>query len=603
MSHFRLHTKGKERSGLLAGFAIVGLAAAVVFAVHSIGTVRAKSRETVLIYTEEELEQYLLDTASEEYNLNGKYRLEEDLDLGWLYQSIGTNLEPFTGSLDGNGHVVSGLTRPLFGVLEGAEVENLFLSGAEIEHPFTYYDGEHYVDGYGALAAYAVDTVIRNCGMNGEIRTASPSEAEYLLEKASPPEADEWKGPGMEMTERPGTGGELEIEEGPGIGGETVTDTETITETGTVIGTEIDVKTETDPEGGTEAESEPGSGAEPGGGTENGSKPGTGAEAGSGTESGSEPGSGVEPEGGSESGSKPGTGSEPGSGSESGTKPGTEAEPESGTESGTEPGTGAEPESGTLAGGTESQQQPADQEAGTNPSSAQPEEAIPPETIAYQPVIRQLLAMKAASMVAEDTVELQQAQQATPSDAEEREPSVSSLSNAEEAGEENSSETGIENNSEPQTTEKELQYTGSPLGDIYILVTADRVTAGGLIAESTGETVLINSFALVTIDSGLGALENYTGGLAGILGEGTRTENSYATGLSDSDGVNGGFAAVNEGSIINCYSTVTVGSAGSIRGAFTASGDGTFSGCVYDRQMACVEEEATAAAGYDARSR
>ena len=35
------------------------------------------------IYTEEELEQYLLDTASEESNLNGKYRLEEDLDLGW----------------------------------------------------------------------------------------------------------------------------------------------------------------------------------------------------------------------------------------------------------------------------------------------------------------------------------------------------------------------------------------------------------------------------------------------------------------------------------------------------------------------------------------
>ncbi|MFR2848240.1 MAG: hypothetical protein ACLTC4_14360 [Hungatella hathewayi] len=130
MSHFRLHTKGKERNYLLAGVVCILLAMAVAgYVAHSIGTARAKSRETVLIYTEEELEQYLLDTESEEYNLNGKYRLEEDMDLGWLYQSIGTNVEPFTGSLDGNGHVISGLTRPLFGVMKRAEVENLFRVG------------------------------------------------------------------------------------------------------------------------------------------------------------------------------------------------------------------------------------------------------------------------------------------------------------------------------------------------------------------------------------------------------------------------------------------------------------------------------------------
>ena len=86
MSHFRLHTKGKERNYLLAGVVCILLAMAVAgYVAHSIGTARAKSRETVLIYTEEELEQYLLDTESEEYNLNGKYRLEEDMDLGWLY--------------------------------------------------------------------------------------------------------------------------------------------------------------------------------------------------------------------------------------------------------------------------------------------------------------------------------------------------------------------------------------------------------------------------------------------------------------------------------------------------------------------------------------
>ena len=82
------------------------------------------------------------DQESEEYNLNGKYRLEADLDLSWLYQSIGTNLEPFTGDFDGNGYVISGLTRPLFGVLKEARIENLFLSGASIHTPVTYYDGE-----------------------------------------------------------------------------------------------------------------------------------------------------------------------------------------------------------------------------------------------------------------------------------------------------------------------------------------------------------------------------------------------------------------------------------------------------------------------------
>ena len=131
----------------MIGIAGVLFVAVGIYAVHSVGTARAKSRETVLLHTEEEFEQYLIDRESEDYNLDGRYQLEEDLDLGWLYESIGTNLEPFTGRFDGNGHVISGLTRPMFGVLKGAEVSDLFLSGAVIENPFTYYDGEHYVDG------------------------------------------------------------------------------------------------------------------------------------------------------------------------------------------------------------------------------------------------------------------------------------------------------------------------------------------------------------------------------------------------------------------------------------------------------------------------
>lgn len=139
----------------------------------------------MLIYTEEEFGQYLMEKESEEYNLNGRYRLEADLDLSWLESSIGTNIEPFTGEFDGNGHVISGLERPLFGVLERAQVENLLLSEAVIVHPHTYYDGERYVDGYGALASYAIQTTVENCAMTGEIITSVPVETEYQMAKAS----------------------------------------------------------------------------------------------------------------------------------------------------------------------------------------------------------------------------------------------------------------------------------------------------------------------------------------------------------------------------------------------------------------------------------
>ena len=103
----------------LALGAVCILAAGLVgMGLHSIGMARAKSREAIPIYTEEELSRYLLDKESEDYNRNGRYRLEADLALGWLEEYIGTNIEPFTGKFDGNGQVISGLTRPLFGVLE-----------------------------------------------------------------------------------------------------------------------------------------------------------------------------------------------------------------------------------------------------------------------------------------------------------------------------------------------------------------------------------------------------------------------------------------------------------------------------------------------------
>ena len=548
MSHFRLHTNGKERNYLLAGVVCVLLAVAVAgYVAHSIGTARAKSRETILIYTEEELEQYLLDKESEEFNLNGRYQLEEDLDLSFLYQSVGTNVEPFTGAFDGNGHVVSGLTRPLFGVMEKAEIENLFLSDAVIEHPFTYYDGEHYVDGYGALAAYAVDTVIQNCGMNGEIYTASPSEAEYLLEKASPSNADEFYGPGVQ---------------------EATAAQDTLTEDAG-ISEEDNAAESSGPERGPGIETDSNQGAETGGEEETAlpseeEKSTTAVDKGTETAASSE----VSGEHDSEVGG------------ETAQSTGATEEGQTGNEEGTDTG----PEEVESEGTKQEVPEPSQEDKADADSEPVQDEPAIMETVGYQPLNRQRLALKVSSVM---EVDVDEYLEASPPNAEES-PSMATPSNATGSNEEAKSD------GEPQPEETELQYIGNPDGDIYILVTADRVTAGGLVAQTEGKTLISNSFALVTIGSFLDGIESCTGGLTGIFGEGARVENSYVSGLSDCDGVNGGFVAVNEGTIVNCYSTTTVGEAGIIRGAFTALGEGSLTGCVYDRQMACVDEEETA---------
>ena len=599
MSRFRLHTKREERNYrnyVLIGIAGILAVLAGIYAVHSIGTAGAKSRETVLLHTEEEFEQYLLYQDSEDYNLNGRYRLEEDLDLSWLYQSVGTNAEPFTGSFDGNGHVISGLDRPLFGVLRDAKVENLYLSDAVIVNPFTYYDGEHYVDGYGALAAYAVNSRIINCGMNGEIRTASPSEAEYVLEKASPCDADEEKGPGMQG---PGgamdgvAGGDKESasqEVGPGV--------ETTERSGEEAGPGIETETGTGAESGNVMESESSAGLEdtsqPAGEETSSQNEGNGNGPADtvGTEAARPPEASLETSQESESGP---------SGSQPTDVPDGESGPAGGTEGADTEEADAEEKNTEAVDTKPAEAKPTDTQS-AQPVAPDTEPAKPAtvntETVGYHPVERQLLAMKTSLLVDAD---IEGPSNATPSDAaegngQESSDSTGQLSNGMEssiATPPNASDpnAGDGNDIESQTEEEEPQYVGNPSGDIIILVTADRVTAGGLVAQTAGETLISNSFALVTVGSFLEELEAYTGGLCGILGEGTRTENSYVSGLSDSDGVNGGFAAVNDGLIENCYSTVTIGEAGSNRGAFTRMGNGTLIGCAYDRQMACVEAD------------
>jgi hypothetical protein len=109
-------------------------------------------------------------------SLAGAYRLVLDVDCtdfdagdGQGFQPIGEEGAPgpFTGSIDGNGHVITGLTiaRPgwskvgLFGATEGALVERVGLVDVSI-------DGG---DQVGALVGHATDTIIRESFASGSV--------------------------------------------------------------------------------------------------------------------------------------------------------------------------------------------------------------------------------------------------------------------------------------------------------------------------------------------------------------------------------------------------------------------------------------------------
>lgn len=551
MSHFILRAKSKERE-LFGRLMFVAAGILVVcglgFAAHGIGTASAKSREKILIYTEEELEQYLLDKESEEYNLNGRYQLEADLDLGWLYQSIGTNVEPFTGTFDGNGYVISGLTRPMFGVIRDAHMSRMFFSEVAMEEPFTYYDGEHYVDGYGALSAYVIDSEIVNCGMGGDILAANPRETWFQVEKASPAEAareDGGEKPGetlelneSEMSEEARGPGVDASETGDGEAGNSQPEAGDINSSGT---------------GSSETESDE---------TEN--KVTESSEVGSGETDGNETESqeveNSEIEGGETGGGETGilqpesNGGDEAQGEESDRNSSNSETLDNIESNPSEPQTELTPAKGT-----------------DSPAPVQSEEM---ETVAFQRAERQYHMMKLSEVIAE----------ATPADAKEESGITSDLPEMEDSVV--SSETEIASPSEADSPHR----VGGEGEAVFMAVVADRVIVGGLVAQLAGNTTVTDCFTCVTVTSQTENVDMWTGAFAGSAGTEVRLENSYSSGILDGNDRIGGFVAINHGVILNCYSTTALTMNGSVRGSFVAEGGGRMSGCVYDRQMACADD-------------
>ena len=104
-------------------------------------------------------------------NLNGAYDLGADIINDGTYTSIGTDANPFVGSLNGNGHVIKGLTQPLFGVTgTGAEIYNVMLDNVNISSGTNV----------GAICNKATgNSRIYNCGVLATNSTVTTDEDGY----------------------------------------------------------------------------------------------------------------------------------------------------------------------------------------------------------------------------------------------------------------------------------------------------------------------------------------------------------------------------------------------------------------------------------------
>jgi hypothetical protein len=64
--------------------------------------------------------------------LNGAYALGADIEMDDTYVTKGTEENPFTGTFDGEGYTISGLTKPLFGTTNNADIHEVNLKNVNI---------------------------------------------------------------------------------------------------------------------------------------------------------------------------------------------------------------------------------------------------------------------------------------------------------------------------------------------------------------------------------------------------------------------------------------------------------------------------------------
>lgn len=92
-------------------------------------------------------------------NPSGNYKIINDLDASKILEGQAVILKEFSGTLNGNGHTIKNLSRPLFSALNGATIENLVIQDASVK-------------AYGVLAPTMSATTIRNVHLKNVIVTA-----------------------------------------------------------------------------------------------------------------------------------------------------------------------------------------------------------------------------------------------------------------------------------------------------------------------------------------------------------------------------------------------------------------------------------------------
>lgn len=84
-------------------------------------------------------------------NPTAEINLTNDLDAKNITVSTTTYLQDFKGTINGNGHIIKNLSKPLFNTLENAEIKNLIIENAKISG-----------NSSGILANQAIETQIKN---------------------------------------------------------------------------------------------------------------------------------------------------------------------------------------------------------------------------------------------------------------------------------------------------------------------------------------------------------------------------------------------------------------------------------------------------------
>lgn len=101
-------------------------------------------------------------------NPYGDYKIVSDLDASKITEGQAVILETFYGTLDGNGHTIKNLSRPLFETLNGANIKNLVIEAANMR-------------AYGVLTVNMTATTVKNVHFNNITLTAPGTAGTGIL--------------------------------------------------------------------------------------------------------------------------------------------------------------------------------------------------------------------------------------------------------------------------------------------------------------------------------------------------------------------------------------------------------------------------------------